>query len=210
MKTPFRFPLLAGDVASFCHPSPMHELHEPHILDGDLVAGNGFLAIKAARGRWMASDFTPAAEGFICRLARLPWGTFPPDDGEWRALDDVRGHLFRFATHSVWRDNHTLAPSPVWEIGGQHNIRLSHLQHLSRLPQCEVYAGAQCRDSPAYFRYNGGRVIVPTDQRLTTHSFSIFAPRYDIFTGQRCSGARTRQIIHGGHIKGWPPADPID
>ncbi len=211
MKTPFRFPLLAGDIATFCHPSPMHDLHEPHILDGALVAANGYLAVRAERGRWMASDFTPAPKAFTARLAALAWANFPADSAEWRALDDVRGQLFKFASIGMWMEkNHRCAPSPVWQVAGQHLIRLSHLQALSRLPRCEVHAGSQSHGTAAYFRFNGGLAIVPPDTRLTVHSFSIFVPTYHRLDGYRRERTATQQTFSGGHLKGWPPASPTD
>jgi len=211
MKTPFRFPLLAGDIASFCHPSPMHDFHEPHILEGALVAANGYMAVRVERGRWMASDFTPAPKAFTTRLTALAWGSFPDDSAEWRALDDVRGQLFRYAPIGMFMEKtHKCAPSPVWQVGGQHLIRLSHLQALSRLPRCEVHAGSQTHGTPAFFRFNGGLAIVPPDPRLTVHSAAIFAPAYHALDGYRRDRSTTRQTFSGGHLKGWPPAPPTD
>lgn len=211
MKTPFRFPLLAGDIATFCHPDPNHDLHEPHILDGALVAANGYIAVRADRGRWMASDFTPPTKAFTDRISPLAWGAFPPDSAEWRAIDDVRGQLFRFAPIGMWIErNHRIAPSPVWQVGGQHLIRLSHLQALSRLPRCEVHAGSQSHGTPCYFRFNGGIAIVPPDPRLAVHSFSIFAPSYHPLEGHRIARTNTRQNFSGGHLKNWPPPPPTD
>ena len=194
----------------------MHEYHQPHMIDGALYAASGYIAIRAERGRWMASDFDPAPEDFARRLTALPWGSFPADSAEWREMDEVRGNLFRFAAHGVWRENHTLAPSPVWQVGGQHLIRLSHLQHLSRLPRCEVYAGSQTEGAPAFFRYNGGTAIVPQDRRLTAHSFAIFAPQYHILDQYRLDRVAAPKPLgkvttpYASHLKEWPPSQPSD
>ena len=217
MKTPFRFPLLAGDIATFCHPSPMHDYHKAHMIDGALVAANGYMAVRAERGRWMATDFTTPPQAFTDRLSTLPWGEFPADSAEWRDMDDIRPQLFRFAPIGLFMEkNHRCAPSPIWQVGGHHLIRLSHLQQLSRLPRCQVYAGHQSAGSPAYFRFNGGLALVPQDTRLTTHSTSVFSPTYHILDGYRLD--RTAQpkplgkilTPTAGHLKDWPPAPPSD
>jgi hypothetical protein len=207
MKAPFPFPLTVGDIECFTHPAEDHAFHRPHIIDGALCAGNGHIAIRAERGRWMASDFTTPPTEFLERFARLPWGAIHGDSPEWRRMDDVRGTIYRYASIGIWTEKKKRSPSPVVEIGKFHLIRLSHLQLIARLPRCEVYAGPVTRHDPLFFRYNGGTVIVPIDRGLTTASFGIFAPSLDILTHERNARSDSRPLIHGGHLKGWPPQD---
>lgn len=206
MKTPFRFPLTVGDIELFTHPAEDHAFHLAHFIDGALCAGNGHIAIRATSGRWMASDFTPAPSEFLQRFSRLPWGAIHGDSPEWRAMDDVRATIYRYAPIGIWTEKGKRSPSPVVEIGKHHLIRLSHLQLIARLPRCEVYAGPVTRHDPLFFRYNGGTVIVPIDRGLTFGTFGIFAPSLDMFTQERIDRSEARPLIHGGHLKGWPPA----
>lgn len=210
MKTPFRFPLTVGDIELFTHPREDHTFRRPHFIDGALCAGNGHIAIRSTSGRWMASDFTPAPSEFLQRFSSLPWGAIHGESPEWRAMDDVRAMVYRYGSVGIWTDKLKRGPSPVVEIGKHHLIRLSHLQLISCLPRCEVYAGPVTRHDPLFFRYNGGTVIVPIDRGLTTASFGIFAPSLDLFTQERIARSDSRRIIHGGHLKGWPPQDPSD
>ena len=144
-KAPMRFPLTEGDIALFCHPAEGHPYHRPHMIEGNLHAGNGHIAIRATSGRWMESDFQPAPEPFKTRIGGLPWGAIHADSPEWRSLDEVRGTIYKYAPITIWTDKGKRAPSPVVSIGGHHLIRLSHLQLIARLPRCEAYAGAVTR-----------------------------------------------------------------
>lgn len=213
-KAPFLFPVRAGDISLFCHPSPASPLHLPHYIGGSLTAGNGHIAIRAERGQWTESDFTPAPENAAQRLSALPWHRFPPESPEWRPLDDIRGLLYAHAPIAPFTDRHRVAPCPVWQIADHHLARLSHLQLLARLPRVRVYAGPAAREDPLFFRYNGGIAIMPRDKRLTTHSRRIFIPARDCLTGHRRdrpsqpTGANTRPPK--SHLPGWPPPEPID
>jgi hypothetical protein len=209
-KAPMRFPLTEGDIRLFCHPAEEHQYASPHMIEGNLCAGNGHIAIRATSGRWMESDFTAPSPDFAQRIGSLPWAAIPGDSPEWRSMDEIRGTIYRFAPISIWTEKGKRSPSPIVSIGGHHLIRLSHLQLIARLPRCEAYAGATTRHAPLFFRYNGGTVIVPTDKALTTASFGIFHPRTHALTGERVARTTTRQTINGGHLKGWPPAEPID
>jgi len=214
-KAPFRFPISAGDISLFCHPSPDSGLDRPHYLDGDLHAGNGFIAIRARRGLWMESDFDKAPYEFMERLSNLPWNGFPDSKSpEWRSLDDIRGTIYKYATVSLWNDQGKRQPSPIWRIGGAQYIRLSHLQLIARLPGAKVYAGPLTKTSPIYITYNGGTVLLPLEMGICKGaSFDIFAPTFDRFDN-------TRQKLHTGPrpsfvpppapepaIEDWPPID---
>jgi len=102
-KAPFRFPIAAGDIMTFCHPSPASGLDQPHFVDGDLHAGNGHIAVRARRGLWMESDYQKPDHDFTARLSNLPWHSFPDlDSNEWRNLDDVRGDIYARGVIGVW------------------------------------------------------------------------------------------------------------
>lgn len=210
-KAPFAFPLLAGDIAEFCHPSPASPLHLAHFHDGELTAGNGHIAIRAARGRWMASDFTPPPPEFTKRLASLPWHRFPAPSPEWRALDDIRGAIYAHAAIAPWTGSrHSPTPCPVWRIGGHHRIRLSHLQLLARLPRAEIYAGTAREPDPIFIRYNGGTAILPHNHALNSHSRDIFAPQYHPLDGYRIERSANARPSFSNHLKNWPPPTPTD
>jgi hypothetical protein len=216
-KTPFLFPLRAGDIACFCHPDPTHDLAQPHFIDGDLSAGNGYLAIKATRGLWLESDFTPAPYEAKERISNLPWHNVPEaDHPEWRKLDDIRGILYQYGSIHPWTDKHKPTPSPVWRVAQQHLIRLSHLQLIARLPAAQIYCGHLTATSPAFVRFNGGSLIIPLNRSLQAYSRDIFAPSYDVFTGER----KTRYVppktsyvpkpIPEPAIEDWPPTDTTE
>lgn len=217
-KAPFPFPLRAGDIAEFCHPSPDSGLDRPHFLDGDLHAGNGHIAIRARRGLWLENDFDKPSYEFMERLSNLPWGSFPDSASpEWRALDDVRGHIYKRAVISPFNEQGKRQPSPIWTIAGAQYIRLSHLQLLARLPGAKVYAGPLTRFSPIYITFNGGTVLVPRDEAIIKPaSFNIFAPGFDIFDGSRkarSAPVKTSYVpkpIPDQPIEDWPPAEPQD
>lgn len=213
-KTPFQFPIRAGDIEEFCHPDPDHVLGKPYMIAGELTAGNGYFAIKAARGLWMDSDFTPAPAEAIERFSNLPWHSFPdPKSLEWRNLDDVRGDIYRFATIKPWTEQHKPTPTPIWKVGASHLVRLSHLQMIARLPGCRVYCGLNARFSPLFFTFNGGSLIVPLQKNLTTSSWQIFAPIYDPMTGKREERRAPAKFNFAlpptpePPIDGWPPVE---
>jgi hypothetical protein len=209
----FPFPLQLGALDWFCHPRPGHVFERPAWWDGEAVAGNGYIALRAHRGHWMASDF-PAAEGeFLERCEALGWDRFEGLTEDWMNFDDVRGHLYRHAPIYPWTEAGKCAPSPVWRVGGAFLGRLSHLQLIARLPRCEVHVGRIGPDSPMLFRFSGGRGMLAADKRLTISSFSIFEPmRHE-------DGARVgkRMVAPPGWVnpapskfEGWPPADETE
>lgn len=210
-KAPFTFPLLAGDIAEFCHPSPESPFHRAHFRDGDLTAGNGFIAIRAMRGRWIESDFTPAPDGFGDRMGTLPWHRIPPPSPEWRDLDEIRGIIYASAPLDPWTPDHksSPSPSPVWRIAHHHRIRLSHIQLLARLPRCKVFCGHSMKDDPLFISFSSGCALMPPDRRLETQSREIFVPQYDCLTKQRRDRYAT-QPRFPNTVLNWPPPEPLD
>jgi hypothetical protein len=216
MKTPFSFPLLAADLENFTHPAPQSPLSSLHILDGTVIAANGYIAIQALRGRWLDTDFTPAPYEARERLSNLPWHAFPPDSPDWRLLADIRGDIYRNAPITIWKENHTLSPTPVWKVGAHQLIRLSFLQLIARLPKCEVYTGETTQSQPMFFRFNTGLLLVPVDKLLTISSRTIFPPTYHPLDGHRVTRS-TRpppSFVPAPPpeppLDNWPPADPDD
>jgi hypothetical protein len=217
-KTPFLFPIRAGDISLFCHPDPSTGLDKPHFVDGDLCAGNGFIAIRARRGLWLESDFEKPDPSFLNRLGNLPWHLTPdPQDPEWRSLDDIRGQIYRNAPIALWNDQGRRHPSPIWRVAQSQFIRLSHLQLIARLPGAKIYAGDLIRLQPIYITFVGGTVILPYDQAIPQDwSFDIFKPTYHLIDGTR--DKRTNRVAPcfvpppkpEPAIDGWPPAEPQD
>ena len=213
-KAPFQFPLRAGDIACFCHPDPANPLAAAHFIDGDLMAGNGYMAIRASRGLWLEADFTPAAFETMERLANLPWHNLPEASSpNWRDLDDIRGNLYQYGAINPWTDKHRPTPSPVWKVASHNLVRLSHLQLLARLPKAQIYCGPLTVTSPTFVRFNGGSLIMPKDSRLQHYSREIFTPSYDLFTGERkerTAPFKTSYVpkpIPDQPIEDWPPAE---
>jgi hypothetical protein len=222
IKAPFGFPHGIGTLEAFCHPSAANALAHPlPLADGEMGAANGYLAIRIERGRWMPEDFPLLAEdAALARFLALPWGAAPDaQSAEWRALDDVRGDIYRNAPISPWTDKHKPTPCPVWKVGGGFLARLSHLQLLARLPRIEIYAGEMSAARPLYFRFTAGRGMIAQDRRLTTHSRELFKPAYHPLHGHRI--ARHAPAKPGNFlnqpapvpeqpIDDWPPAPSID
>lgn len=183
-------------------------------LDGEVWAANGYLAIRCNRGAWIDSEFPEAWTDFRTRVEGLPWARWDALRDDWRALDAVRGTLFRKASLGLWLETKrgwTLAPSPVVLVCGGIPCRLSMLQLIARLPRCEVYTGPCDRSDPLWFRFSGGRGLIAHDRLLTTPpAFSVFEPRRDCLSGQRVE----RQKMPPPRLRqpgvDWPPADMTD
>lgn len=212
-KAPFPFPIQFYCLELFCHPSSVSPLHAPALIDGDAYAGNGFMALRASRGLWHPTDFQPCSPEAAARLKSLPWTSQPPDGPDWQKLDDIRGNLYRYGAISLWTQKNTFTPTPVWRIADNHLIRLSFLQLLARLPNCEIFAGDCLPTAPLYARFNGGQVIIPRDRRLTTASFSVFRSAYHVITGDKIARSKTVAPCFvpppkpEPAIDDWPPVD---
>ncbi len=196
-KTPFPHPLHIGTLEAFCHPAPGHLLSAPHVTgsgrESEVLAGNGYLAIRVSRGLWLDSDFAPPPADFIPRFDSLPWARFTDlNPEEWRPLADVRTQLFRKASLSPWL-GHRVAPSPVWIVAESHRVRLSHLQLISRLPRAEVWCGHATNSDPLFLRFTAGIGIIARDATLHDPrqppkiAFSILSPKRCPLSGDRMS-----------------------
>lgn len=176
-KTPFPNPLQLGVVDHFAHPREGHRYEFAGYHEGEAIVANGYMAFRFSRGMWHPSDFPRPRTGFLERFEALPWSRFAGIPDEWRAMDDVRGNLYRYAPICPWTDNGRCAPSPVWRVNGSFLARLSHLQLIARLPRCEVHLGVMAPDAPLLVRCTGGIGMLMPDTKLTLSSFSIFEPR---------------------------------
>jgi hypothetical protein len=213
MRNRHPYPLPADALADYCHPQPGHALYLPARYEREILAANGYLALRAHRGAWIDSEFRPASPDFLARFNRLPWHKWPEIAASttWRALDDERAMIFERAPHGLWLAG-KLAPSPIWEVN-QIRVRLSLLQAVAMLPRAEVFTGPTRATGPLWFRFSGGYGCIAHDERLTLHSRALFAPARDCFTGA--------VTYHGPGIpgnfaappppelplEGWPPAE---
>lgn len=208
---PFPYPLTEECLRAFRHPRTGHCMHHPARLGRDIVAGNGYLAIRAQKGRWLDEEFPAIGAEFRRRLERLPWArceaaaTRP----EWRALDDIRGTLRAAPQAALWLGDKP-APSPVWRVGGQFLIRLSHLLLIARLPRCEVFIAPQDRSAALLFRFSGGHGMVAPDSRLTIASREVFAPRVDCLDGHTTPDLPHKTTWRPTQFSNWPPPEPQD
>ena len=212
MKASFPYPLPADALAEFCHPDECNILARPQRRNGEIMAGNGYMAILARRGNWMDSDFMEADPYFLERLEKLRWGRLfevMAHSEEWEALDKLRGLLGRHGPLAVWNAGRIHA-CPVWRVRDAL-VRLSMLQLVARLPRAEVYVGppASAEDG-LLFRFSGGCGIVARDGRLTHGTFKIFQPRADVLDSGRVMERRKNKcqgFAWGGSMANWPPVD---
>jgi hypothetical protein len=223
-KAPFPNPLDVATLEAFCHPVPGNDLAAPVRIGAEIVAANGFLALRAHRGRWLDADFPEPSAGQLRRIDALPWESAAHLPEFWKPLELIKAHLFRFAPIGPWAiDKHghpteRLCATPVWKCGDAHPVRLSFLQLISRLPRAEVFVGPQGNRRPLYFRCTGARGIVAADVRLETFSFSVFQPTTDRMDGSLVY-ATTRKPTEAAprppmallpEQKPWPPVDMTD
>lgn len=202
--TPYRYPLPEFALVDFCHPAAGHVFARACRHDGEILAGNGYVALRAARGWWVYDEFPPAGEEFLARFEALPWGRAP--GGPWRALDDARGALYRRGALRLW-DGARVAPSPVWRVG-DCVVRLSALQLVARLPRAEIHTGLADRDDPLFFRFSGGRGIIARDPLLVLWDYHLWEPSHDCLSGERIPADNTPRPNFA--LPGWPPPECAD
>jgi hypothetical protein len=201
-KTLFPNPLDEATLAAFCHPSPRHPFHKPVLSDGDVLAANGYVALRAHRGRWLDSDFDGPTPAQTLRLDRLAWSAFDTLRSNcWDATDDQKGMIFRSGPIGFWAvDEDSSAtgkpsPTPIWKVGSAAPVRLSLLQLIARLPRCEVFTGPQAPNQPLYFRCTGARGIIAVDARLELTSCHLFAHlSYDAMSDRVVTRPRTNTL----------------
>jgi hypothetical protein len=204
----FPYPLQMGSLEAFCHPDERSGLDRPYWHDGEAVAVNGFVVVRANRGLWTEADFEAMPAGVVERLGKLPWGSMKwavADDLQWRPLADA--NLFRFGGIEPWLKG-KVAPTRVVRVNEIHLVRLSFLQLVARLPRCEVYLGVT---DTLLFRFSGGMGMLVKDPKLTEAGFSVFLPPRDCFDGGRVTRQKPLNWNFGTppppepEIDGWPP-----
>jgi hypothetical protein len=209
MRNAFPYPLPATALEEFRHPEDWHGLRHIVRHGDEVLAGNGYVAIRCERGRWLDADFREAPGQFLERFGKLPWHAFPRGCELWRPLADVASVLNERAAHGLWLRGR-LAPSPVWRVGGVL-VRLSMLQLVARLPRAEVN-WTDHPESPLWFRFSGGHGLIARDARLTLESRAIFQPREDVLSGgleKRKAAPGTLRLQHGPGWN-WPPVDKTE
>lgn len=211
-KNDFGYPLPEYALADFCC-AAAGVLSRPMRHEGEIIAANGYVALRAYRGRWLDSDFPPASPEYMARINALPWERYQKlAADEWRTLTDARAHLYRRGRMGLLRAGTArLAPSPVWLVG-HVLVRLTLLQLIDRLPRCEVWTGNGGPGQPLWFRFTGGRGAIAADARLRESSFSIFQPVFNEWTGafeksRPADHGRVRLTMPGNQ---WPPPEPVD
>lgn len=204
----FPYPLQFGALEEFCHPAPTHVLSRPAYHNGEALAGNGYIMIRAHRGLWMASDFRDPLDGFLNRFFSPPWKDPETLSKEWLSIDEIKGNLFRFGVRGPWLKGRC-APSPVWRVGGAFLARQSHLQMIARLPRCEVTIpkGRVEERPPLYFRFSGGHGIFANDPKLNEWSFAVFNPIHCPMTREEIKRESCPKPNFG---QPPPPEPPID
>jgi hypothetical protein len=210
MNEDFGYPLPECALAEFCCRKP-GALARPMRHAGEMIAANGYVALRAYRGSWLEREHPEATPEFLARVNALPWERYKAlaaDD--WRALADVRALLYKRGRMAMLRTGTArLAPSPVWRVGSVL-VRLTLLQLIDRLPRCEVWAGAAAPGDPLWFRFTGGRGAIAADARLKESSFSIFQPVFNEWTGQFEKfrpGNAGKVCLPIPYKTPWPPAD---
>lgn len=209
MRRNFPYPIPATALDEFRHPAAGHVLNPAVRYAGDILAGNGYVAVRARRGRWIDEEYPPASSEYLARFEKLPWNRFQSLQDDWRLLDDQSGRIFGRGQIGFWlevKTGWTVNASPVWRVNDSVLVRLSLLQLLARLPRCEAYTGAQDCEEPLFFRFSGGIGIVARDKRLTLSSGNLFPPARDCFTGARMRKKTVPKYLPPINPN-WPPAD---
>lgn len=215
MRAAFPFPLPESALGEFCHPAAGHALARPMRRSGEILVGNGYLAMIARKGNWIDAEFPEATPEFMARLEKLRWGRLfevMAHSEAWDALDRMRGTLGRHGPLEVWNAGRIHA-CPIWRVRDAL-VRLSMLQLVARLPRAEVYTGQQALpEDGMMFRFSGGCGIVARDARLTHGTFEIFQPRADVFESGRVmerSRGKSVGFAWGGSMANWPPVDETE
>lgn len=202
----FAYPLPLKALSEFTHPAEWHGLHHARRHGAEVLAGNGYVALRVRKGMWLAADHEAAGAEFLGRIGKLPWTRFDSLNDDWRAMDSAGGRLFAPGQIDFWlRDKP--APTPVWRVNDTLLVRVSLLQLIARLPRCECYTGRQSHGEHLFFRFSGGVGIIAADARLTMASGELFGAARDLWSGERLErrkGPRPSFSLPG---KPWPPED---
>jgi hypothetical protein len=194
------FPLPLHALVGFCHSNPAHVYARPVWHAGEALASNGRIAVRAAKGAWLETDFAADERGMAARFELIGWKVWPEASGWWRKADDAPAYV-------RWRG------LPGWPAGWPHQVRVGagpcvagvDLAAVARLPRCEVWTGQWDACAPLAFRFSGGRgLIAPV--RDDGESFWLFAPRRHE-DGTLIGKQAPRPSLP---LPGWPPVDATD
>jgi hypothetical protein len=209
MNDSWPYPLPETALSEFCHPADWHVFANPARGDSEILACNGYLALRAHRGAWLDREIPAAGKDFMERFLKIPWGRYVKiRDDAWRPLSDMRSKLEFHGRIDPWLRGRP-APSPVWLVD-EFRVRLTWLQLIARLPRCEVATGQATDACPVFFRFSGGRGAILPDARMGAPSYTIFKAAEDIFTGERQErrqGPIMRLTQPGVN---WPPPECTD
>lgn len=203
MKRGFGFPLPLAGLLAFRHPRPGHVYGEARWHEGEALVCNGYVALRARKGRWLAAEFAAATADFLERFFALPWGEMPSGGNDWRASDEARHGLYKYRLRSMAGAG--LREQPAVRVGGTAVVALATLQWAGRLPRCELWAGAWDRGLPLPLRFSGGVGLIAQRQEGMA-DFSIFEPRRHE-DGTRLERRGPRMSLA---LPGWPPVDESD
>lgn len=170
MKRGFPYPLPIECLGEFVHPDLNHEFASPSRHGDEVIAANGYVVIRATRGRWLDADFSEASAGFMARVDALPWShAREMKEDKWKFLDGAKRFITARARLGMFSGTR-VAASPVWLVGDVL-VRLSVLQAVALLPRVEV--AWTDRALPLWFRFSGGIGAIAADWRLRDPAFSI-------------------------------------
>lgn len=212
--TCFPHPLPPDALRLFCRPTEGDPLHSPvHTLDGTILAGNGYVAVKATSGHWHTTDFPLASPAVLHRFGGLPWARLAAVAADkhsghlWLRLDDIRSQIHRAPVIRMLRADGGLSHSPIVTLNSQP-VFLSFIQAIARLPGAEFFVGNHI-DGPLFFRGSRWSAIIPAHAggaRLPS-SRDYFRPPTDAIT--RDPIARELHPRPNFGLTAWPPAiDP--
>lgn len=224
----FPHPLTTDVPANFCHPT-RPGLTQPFHHDGNVYAGNGYIAIRCYQGLWLPNDFPSAAADTLARFQALPWEKFAGFTTALKSLHDLKPQLYRFREYPLWdTSNQKPAKAPIVLLAETWLIRLSHLQIISRLPRAELLGGIE---GALAFRFAGGIGLIARDETIAgkpgsnpfdhERSFELLRPPRPHFDGvylapektaetpaEKAQSQRLMDHWHTSRAAGaWPPYD---
>lgn len=170
MKKGYSYPLPEEALAEFCHPERSHIFGAPARMGREVVAANGYVVLRASRGRWIDADYPEAHSEFVKRVEALPWVHMEATaESKWVDLERVKTKICARPRLGMWSGTRVGA-SPVWLVGDVL-CRLSVLQLVALLPRVQV--AWSDRALPLWFRFSGGVGAIAVDWRLRDPSTVI-------------------------------------
>ena len=69
----YPYPITSGVLDYFRHPDDRNSLHGVVRNEDELLAANGYVAIRCYRGLWVLSEYPKAGGKYLERFDSLPW-----------------------------------------------------------------------------------------------------------------------------------------